>query len=117
MYCCFFCVQPRFYMTLYKMEMVLLLFIGFALLLSIFIKNILRQIKGRNLGVILNYFIKVQLILVLIGGISAMHTVSSTNSFEAYIPISILTIPVSLLLAIFVSFVFIRELYTVFFKN
>lgn len=106
MYCCFlFVCNQDFYLTSYKMEMVLLLFIGFALLLSIFIKNILRQIKGRNLGVILNYFIKVQFMLVLISGISAMHTVSSTNSFEAYIPISILTIPESLLLDIFVSFV------------
>lgn len=60
----FICVQPRFYLTSYKMEMVLLLFIGFALLLSIFIKNILRQKKGRNLGVIINYFIKIQLMLV-----------------------------------------------------
>lgn len=102
----------RYFLTMinYEIRFMVLSFTG--LLLSIFIKNITSQSNGRLLMVFTNYLIKIVIGLALLSALSGMHTILSTNNFNAFLPTPFLIIISSLLLTMLVFVVIVREVYT-----
>lgn len=99
----------RYYLAIYKSE-IIFLFLSFSeLLVSIFTKNITNQKNGRYLVIFSNYATKIIIAIALISSLSSMYTLLNTNDFMAYLPISFLIIPTSFILLIFNSIILVRE--------
>lgn len=100
----------RYYLAMYKHELLFMFMSFITLVISIFLKNILQQEGGRALIIAEGYLIKVIIVVALISSLSAMHTVQYTNDFMAYLPISGFTILGCFALVILNTFVLIREI-------
>lgn len=107
----------RYYLTIYKSE-ILFLFLSFlGLLLSIFTKNITNQKYGRFLVIFSNYTLKTIIALALISALSSMHTLLNTNNFNSFLPISFLIIPTSFILLATNFIILVREIISKFRKS
>lgn len=102
----------RYYFAIYPYEIVFMCISLIALILSVFLKNILNQEKGRTIMVLINYNIKLILGLCLLSSLSGMHTVLNLNDFRAYLPISFLISVSTIILIMIVGAALIRELIT-----
>lgn len=99
----------RYYLNIYQSEMVFMVLSLIALTLTIFLKNILIQKKGRYLMIMSNYGFKVVLALSFINQLSAMHILSSVNSFTAHMPMPMFIILVILFNLLLTLIILLRE--------
>lgn len=99
----------RYYFRIYQSEMVFMVLCLIALTLSIFLKNILIQKKGRYLMIISNYGFKVVLALSFINQLSAMHILLSLNMLTAHMSMFMFIILATLFNILLSLIILIRE--------
>lgn len=101
----------RYYFETAQSIKILLVIATLALLISIILKNLLHQNKGRYLMIISNYALKIFIALVLIDTYSAMFTTMNLNVFAAHMSVGFFSILIALVLVFYILVVFVRELY------
>lgn len=99
----------RYYLTIYNHEIKFLLLCLLAMVVTIFTKNIIHQIYGRYLLIIINYCIKSIITVTLVSILSSIYTVLNLNTFAAHLPIGIINILLSFVLVFLVFYVLLKE--------
>lgn len=102
-------LYTRYFIFIYPRYFLYICLVLFTLLLSIILKNNLKQKQGRSLMIFITYLIRGVFVCSVLQLISELHVFTSVQNFDAVIPFWPIITLLDLVLMVVVFFVLIKE--------